>query len=248
MGYKGLADLFYRHEKAVQLAWGIVHANDEFDYEYGTNAMLRHRPAKENRGAAIGYYVIAELQGNAKPFQYMTFDDCMEHGKKHSKTYDKEKNMFYSSSPWVTSPDSMCLKTVLIQLSKLLPLSVELQRAIAVDETSREYRAGIGDALDLPDTTNWTEEPAQLPAPDPEKVEQQQKPEEQKQTVEENPVGAWKMPANMNKAFEGICARIGKEKFINALGACGYENLGQLQSIKEANKVLAEISKQNTEG
>lgn len=52
----------------------------------------------------------------------------------------------------------MCLKTVLIQLGKLLPLSVEIQRAIAADETSREYRRGIDDALDLTPTTTWEAE------------------------------------------------------------------------------------------
>lgn len=166
MGYRGLAELFYRHEKAVQLAWGIVKAGDEFEYEYGTEAKLRHKPAMTERGETIGYYVIAELAGGAKPFMYMSLEDCMEHGKKHSKTYDKKTGQFYAASPWATNPDAMCLKTVLIQLSKLLPLSIELQRAIQADESSREYRAGIDDALDLP-ASSWEEAPEapEKPAP-----------------------------------------------------------------------------------
>ena len=52
----------------------------------------------------------------------------------------------------------MALKTVLVQLAKLLPLSVELQRAISADETSRDFRAGIENALDLPVTTDWTKD------------------------------------------------------------------------------------------
>ncbi len=63
-----------------------------------------------------------------------------------------------------------------------------------------------------------------------------------------NTAAVWKIPANMRKAFDGIRKRIGEEKFLNALGACGYENLDQIPDIKEANKILAEISKQNTEG
>lgn len=158
MGYKGLADLFYRHEKAVQLDWGVVRVGDDFKYEKGTNAYLKHVLAMINRGNPLAYYVVATLQNGGKPFEVMSHDDCMAHGKKHSKTYDKNKGEFYDSSPWAKSPDSMCLKTVLIQLAKLLPLSVELQRAIAADETSREFRAGIDDALDLPDTTNWAQD------------------------------------------------------------------------------------------
>ncbi len=155
IGYKGLADLFYRHEKAVMLSWGVVKENDEFDYEYGTLASLKHKPAKGERGATVGFYVIAQLSGGGKPFMYMSIDECMDHGRKHSKTFDKKKQVFYENSPWNTNPDSMCLKTVLIQLAKLLPLSVELQRALEADETSREYRKGIDNALDLPTTTNW---------------------------------------------------------------------------------------------
>lgn len=159
MGYKGLVDLFYRHDKAVEMAWGIVQEGDFFEYEKGTNAFLKHRPAKGKRGKPTDVWVMANLKGGGKPFEVMSWDECMEHGKQHSKTYDKKAGEFYKNSPWATSPDSMCLKTVLIQLAKILPLSVELQRAIQADETSRDFRAGVDDALDLPTTTGWSAPP-----------------------------------------------------------------------------------------
>lgn len=155
LGYKGMAELFYRHEKAIELTWGDVHAQDVFDYQYGTDAFLKHQPARGNRGNVIEYYVVAKLQNGGKPFMVMSKEECMAHGRKHSKTFDKKTNEFYSSSPWVTNPDAMCLKTVLIQLAKLLPLSVEVQRAIEADESSRDYREGVGDALDIPSTSSW---------------------------------------------------------------------------------------------
>ena len=171
IGYKGLVTLFYRHEKAVQINWGVVHEKDDFSYQYGTEQFLKHIPAKEG-GKVIGYYVVAVLQNGGKSFMYMTKDACIAHGQKHSKTfvteeYDKKQGKrvkcephFLAQSPWVTSEELMCLKTTLIQLGKLLPLSIELQRAISADETSREYREGIDNALDLPDQTNWDETPA----------------------------------------------------------------------------------------
>lgn len=166
IGYKGLAELFYRHEKAVMLNWGVVKAADEFQYELGTNAYLKHKPAAGDRGVTYGFYVIADL-GKAKPFLYMSLDECLEHGKKHSKTYDKKTGNFYDSSPWATNRDAMCLKTVLIQLCKVLPLSFEIQRAIEQDETSREYRKGVKDILDVPSTTSWAEPPAIAAPKDP---------------------------------------------------------------------------------
>jgi recombination protein RecT len=156
VGYKGLADLFYRHDKAVELAWGVVYEKDDFTYEFGTEAFLRHRPALGSRGKVTGYWVMATLKGGGKPFAVMTHEECMDHGRRHSKTYDKKKEEFYSSSPWAKEPQAMCLKTVLIQLAKLLPLSIELQQAIAADETTRTFRPGI-EPLDVAPTDTWSE-------------------------------------------------------------------------------------------
>lgn len=159
MGYKGVADLFYRHEKSLMLNWGVVKQGDDFEYVLGTGAYLRHIPSKEPNAKIAGYWVMAELRGGSKPFMYMTADECMAHGREHSKTYDKKKSDFFDDSPWKTSPESMCLKTVLIQLAKVLPLSVDVQRALEADETSREFKKGIESALDLPNNTNWQEPP-----------------------------------------------------------------------------------------
>ena len=148
IGYKGLADFFYRHARAVDLNWGAVHEKDSFDYTYGTDPFLKHKPAEGDRGPVIGYYVVATLTSGGKAFKYMTAEDCMAHGRKHSKTYDKKTGEFYKDSPWNKEPQSMCLKTVLIQLSKVLPQSVEMAQVIAADETSRHYRQGI-DPLDV---------------------------------------------------------------------------------------------------
>ena len=157
LGYKGVFSLFYRHEKSIAIKWATVKEHDEFDYEYGTEEFLRHKEAKANRGKTVGFWVLAELRNGGKLFKYMSVEECMEHARKHSKTFDKSKNEFYSASPWNTEPDAMCLKTVAVQLAKTLPLSIEIQRALGADESSREYRKEIDTALDLPDTTNWAE-------------------------------------------------------------------------------------------
>lgn len=165
VGYKGLADLFYRHDKAVELAWGTVHEKDDFTYQYGTESFLRHTPARGDRGAVVGFYVVAKLEGGGRPFMYMSREECMAHGQRHSKTWDGKAGSFYKDSPWATNPDSMCLKTVLIQLAKLLPLSIELQQAIQADETSRNFREGIDNALEI--APEPFEQPGELPAPAP---------------------------------------------------------------------------------
>jgi recombination protein RecT len=240
VGYKGLAELFYRHQKAINLSWGIVRANDEFEFEYGTQAKLRHKFGLSNRGDVVAYYVMAELQGGAKPFMVMSKEDCLAHGQKHSKTWvnykwangrkEQTEYHFDQSSPWFKEPDAMCLKTVLIQLAKLLPLSVDLQQAIGADETSREYREGIGDALEIP-AQPFTEE-----APNLETTGQQVKPG----------IGGITIPQDTAiKALALAVYGTGWDvNLLNRIGnTYGVETLSQLTE-KQAEELIRELSKE----
>ena len=162
IGYKGYISLFYRHELACTLDMHRVYSKDDFDYAYGTDSYIKHKPCikkneqgKIDRGEVIGYYVIATLR-NGKIFKYMSKDECIEHGKTHSKSYDKTKQEFDKNSSWAKEPDAMGLKTVLIQLMKLLPKSVEIQKALAMDNTTKS-KLDI-DMFNIKDETNWDDE------------------------------------------------------------------------------------------
>lgn len=155
IGYKGLIELFFRHEAAVSIDMQAVHENDDFTYQYGTESFLRHKPAMKNRGEVIGYYAVAKVKSGGTVFYYLSREDAIAHGQKHSKTFDKKSSKFYDGSPWAKEFDAMAMKTALIQLAKKLPLSIEVQRAIQADESSRDFRSGIQDVFDLPPTTDW---------------------------------------------------------------------------------------------
>lgn len=173
IGYKGYIELFYRHGAAVSIDMHTVYENDVFEYEYGTNQYLTHRPAMKKRGEPIAYYAIATLSNGGRIFKVMTHEECIEHGKTHSKCYitrewDENKKQyievtphFDKNSPWSKDPKAMCKKTVLIQLAKLLPKSVELQKALAMDNTTKS-KIDV-DMFNIKDETNWTEDLADLP-------------------------------------------------------------------------------------
>jgi recombination protein RecT len=166
IGYKGYVDLFFRHQNSISLDMQKVHENDNFDYSYGTGSFLRHKPALKDRGAVIGYYAVAKMAHNAHVFKFMSLDECMEHGKSHSKCYNKTEGTFYPNTPWATNPDAMCLKTVLIQLMKLLPKSIEIQKALAMDETIKTRISP--DMFESADEAVWEQEEEVKASPSPE--------------------------------------------------------------------------------
>lgn len=156
IGYLGYVKLFYNHPKGVTVDMHAVYEKDYFKYKYGTDAFLDHIPADEDdRGQIKYFYAVAYLNGG-KIFKVMSYKKCIEHGKKHSKCFDNVTNMFKKGTPWVTEETAMCLKTVLKQLMKNLPLSTELEMAISMDDTTKsEINPNM---LEIKDETNWQEQ------------------------------------------------------------------------------------------
>ena len=188
----------------------------------------------------MAYYAIAKMQGGGVLFLVMSKPECVEHGKKHSKVYDKKAGKFMPGTPWVDDEDSMCKKTVLLQLTKNLPLSIETQKALSIDETSREYRPGIVNALDLPDTTNWDEPPTEA-IPDkgnPPPAGSLKGPGIEAPTATTSQSKPKHSRHNRSAAQEDRR----RELFV-ILGSMGYEKVSEITQIKDANKLIAEIDK-----
>lgn len=128
LGYKGLLELAQRSGKIKTLYAHEVRENDVFDIDYGLNQTLTHKPLlKGSRGEVIGYYAVYHLDTGGNSFVFMTKDEILDHAKKFSKTF--------KFGPWQTDFDAMAKKTVIKQLLKYAPLSIEMQRAVTSDET-----------------------------------------------------------------------------------------------------------------
>jgi recombination protein RecT len=128
LGYQGLVTLFYR-AGAKSISAEIVYKNDKFDY---TNGIITHSPDvfADNRGEAIGAYVIVELQAGGKVSKVMKAKDIMDMGKKFSKSFNT------SFTPWKEANDPelwMWKKTVLKQVAKLVPKNETIFKAVAED-------------------------------------------------------------------------------------------------------------------
>ena len=131
IGYKGLLELAHRSGKLKTLYAHEVRENDEFDIDYGLEQKLTHKPLlKGDRGEVIGYYAVYHLEPNGYSFVFMTYDEILNHGKKYSKSFE--------GGVWEKEFDSMAKKTVIKKLLKYAPLSIEMQKAIAFDESVKE--------------------------------------------------------------------------------------------------------------
>lgn len=129
IGYKGLLELAQRSGKFKTIYAHTVYSNDEFDLAYGLEQTLVHKPNFSDRGEAIGYYAVYKLTNDGNAFVYMTKDEVLKFAKEKSKTF--------GSGPWQTDFDAMAKKTVIKQLLKYAPISIEIQKALVQDETSK---------------------------------------------------------------------------------------------------------------
>lgn len=127
IGYKGLIDLAYRSGEVKMIDAQVVYENDEFEYELGIDPILKHKPARTNRGNPIYFYATFKLTNGGQGFQVMSIEDVREHAKKYSKTYN--------NGPWQTNFEEMAKKTVLKKLLKYAPLKTEFVKQVTSDET-----------------------------------------------------------------------------------------------------------------
>ena len=63
IGYKGLIRLARNSGEVSSLVAHEVCENDEFDFEWGLNEKLVHKPAAGERGEITHFYAVAKFQG-----------------------------------------------------------------------------------------------------------------------------------------------------------------------------------------
>ena len=157
LGYKGLIDLAYRSGAVQSIQAHEVHENDEFEYSYGLDGTIRHKPALKDRGPVIAYYGVWKTKDGGYGYEVMSVGDVISVRDQYSKAADSK------FSPWATNFDSMAKKTVLKRALKYAPLKTEFARALSQDNTIKTTIAP--DMADEPDETNYTDIEAE-PVPD----------------------------------------------------------------------------------
>lgn len=127
IGYKGLVNLSFRSGCIRDITASVVYKNDVFKVHKGSEHRIEHEPALDNPGPPIAYYALAHLAGGGSDFEVMT----KAQAEAHRQRYAARKG---NNAPWWTNFDQMSMKTCIIIVSKRMPMSIEFQRALELED------------------------------------------------------------------------------------------------------------------
>jgi recombination protein RecT len=162
IGYQGLVELAHRSDRVASLMARTVYENDDFDIAYGLEDKLEHRPYRGDgdRGEPVGYYAMVKMLAGGHAFIFMTRREAEMHRDANAMAKTREGNIV---GPWRDHFDAMAMKTCVIKLSKWMPKSTDLARAIEADGGIRidttpdrqpeeaTHQVIIGTASEVPD-------------------------------------------------------------------------------------------------
>jgi recombination protein RecT len=150
VGYKGLADMARRSGQVTGIHSDVVYDDDElWDYEYGSEARLRHKPGPRN-GKKLAAYCHAKLT-DGEAFVVLPWAE-VEKVRNASQGYKRAVAKGDKTAPWIAHEDAMARKTALRALANRgeLPVSVEFMQASDVDEAAVDYKSFAANPDDGP--------------------------------------------------------------------------------------------------
>lgn len=127
IGYQGLMELARRSGQILSIEAEVVRVGDKFSCRKGIAATIEHEPDwdAEEPGAFRCVYAIARFRDGGYQFVVLT----------RAEVNDIRKSSKSSKfGPWVDHYEEMAKKSAIKRLCKLLPKSVELRDAVAVED------------------------------------------------------------------------------------------------------------------
>lgn len=132
LGYKGLLKLAHNSGQFEAIYAHEVREGDRFEYSYGLHKDLIHIPADIPSEKVTHYYAVYKLKNGGFDFVVWSKERVEQHAKTFSKQYTWNGKV-NSNSVWAKNFDSMAKKTVIIDVLKYAPKSVEMARAMQED-------------------------------------------------------------------------------------------------------------------
>lgn len=177
IGYQGLIDLARRTGSLVSIHADVVYEGDEFSYEYGSNMHLRHVPigAREGRKQTHAY-AHAKLE-DGEAFVAVPYAE-VEHTRNNAQAYKEairqkaEGDKRWATAPWIAYEHEMAAKTMVRQLAKWLPKSIEFASAVQMDSLAERGMIDFDRIGRLPHLVQDPEGAARDEEPEPKPADQ----------------------------------------------------------------------------
>lgn len=138
IGYSGLIDLARRSGELKAIHADVVFQGDEFEFMYGTEQYLRHRPAALRGDKPLYAYAVAHLRDGGVAFEVMAWSEVMAI-RNASQGYLRDRE----NSPWAKHEAEMAKKTAVRRLIKWLPRSVEMANAVEIEDRTQTGTAAF---------------------------------------------------------------------------------------------------------
>jgi recombination protein RecT len=140
VGYKGYIELFYRSGAVSSAMAYPVFDCDEFDWTYGLNPTLNHKPSRDS-----DRYLPQRLTHVYPVIRLKNGDPIWEVFDRGQIETHRARSMAKDSGPWVTDYIAMALKTGIRAINKWVPFSVDkvaaANQAEALIETGNAHGA-----------------------------------------------------------------------------------------------------------
>ena len=160
---RGIIQLAIRSGQYSRITNSIVYEGQLIKQDPFTDEYVFDFNAKKS-DKVIGYVDYFRTVGGFEKFFYMTKEEAEAHGRKYSKSF--------SSGVWSSDFNSMALKTVLkLLLSKFGILSVEMQRAITLDQAEVKGEINTVEDIDAVEV-NYVDNPNSESKPTKSKLEE----------------------------------------------------------------------------
>lgn len=129
IGYRGMLDLARRSGQVLSINVYEVFNTDEFEIEFGLNPNIIHKRNIKTGGTGdfIAVYAVAKLKDGGTQFEVMTKAQIDE-----IRTMSKAG--YGENAIWTNFYNEMAKKSSIRRLFKYLPVSIEMQQAVGLDE------------------------------------------------------------------------------------------------------------------
>lgn len=125
LGYQGMVQLALRSGMIASISARVVRAGDTFDWEYGSNEFLRHKPKMpiDPEADVTAAWAQAKTVTGGAPFVVLDRSEI-----------DRARGRAKTDNIWKSDFEAMARKTAVRQLFRWLPSSVEIRGALGADQ------------------------------------------------------------------------------------------------------------------